>query len=213
MPKAVLILGEEDGGFRCHPSLCEDSPPEWFICLTEDQNDELRSVLREWKQRGVPVVLRLTWAPGDFNIRCTVLPARTGKPYRLLHPTPGADFAVAQPAFELPFDLKEYLGWLMSENWPEEEDAICEEVIQRFKRGELAPEGFKQFVQVVKELHQESSEQIKFLQKTLRRSNFRWCQNNPRRPMPVKPVGDVIDDRKFEWPESNSSESRRRINN
>jgi hypothetical protein len=66
--KAVLILGEEDGDFRYHPPLCEDSPPEWFICLTEDQQDELRGVLREWKQRGIPVVLRLAWAPGDFNI-------------------------------------------------------------------------------------------------------------------------------------------------
>jgi hypothetical protein len=153
MPKAVLILGEEDGDFRYHLPLSEDSPPEWFICLTEDQKDELRSVLREWKQRGVPVVLRLTWAPGDFNIRCTVLPARTGKPYRLLQPA-ADEWHVAGPPFELPFALKDYLGWLMSENWPEEEDAICEEVIQRFKRGELAPEGFKQWVQVVKELNQ-----------------------------------------------------------
>jgi hypothetical protein len=177
MPKAVLILGEEDGDFRYHPPLCEDSPPEWFICLTEDQQDELRSVLREWKQRGVPVVLRLTWAPGDFNIRCTVLPARTGKPYRLLHPTPDEWFAGAP--FELPFAVKDYLGWLMSEDWPEEEDAICEEVIQRFKRGELAPECFKQWVQVVKQLSQESSEQIKFLEKTLRRSNFRLVSESP----------------------------------
>ena len=72
MTATVLILGEEDGGFRYHPPLCDDSPPEWFICLTEDQEDELRKVLREWRQRGTPAILRLTWAPGDPNFRCTV---------------------------------------------------------------------------------------------------------------------------------------------
>jgi hypothetical protein len=50
MPKVVLILGEADGGFCYYPPLCDDSPPEWFICLTEDQEDELREVLREWRQ-------------------------------------------------------------------------------------------------------------------------------------------------------------------
>jgi hypothetical protein len=180
MPKAVLILGEEDGDLRYHPPLCEDSPPEWFICLTEDQQDELRGVLREWKQRGAPVVLRLTWAPGDPNLYCTVLPARTGKPYRLLHPTPGADYAVfGQSQFELPFDLKDYLGWLMSENWPEEEDTIFEEAGQRFKRGELSAENFKRFVSVAQEINRKDEQMIKHMQKIVRRSKFRLVSESP----------------------------------
>lgn len=172
MPKVVLILGEADGGFRYYAPLCDDSSPEWFICLTEDQEDELRKVLREWQHRGVPVVLRLTWALGDLNFRCTVLPAQTDKPYRLLQPT-ADEWHVAQPPFELLFNLKDYLGWLMSEDWPEEENAIYEEAAQRFKRGELSRENFKQFVQIGKELNQEFGEQTELLKKTLRRSNFR----------------------------------------
>jgi hypothetical protein len=180
MPKAVLILGEGDGGFHYYPPLCDSSPPEWFICLTEDQEDELRSVLREWKQRVIPVVLRLTWAPGDPNFHCTVLPACTGKPYRLLHSAPGADFAVfCQSQFELPFDLKDYLGWLMSENWPEEEETIFEEAGQRFKRGELSAENFKRFVSVAQEINREDKEMIRRMEKILRRSNFRLVSESP----------------------------------
>jgi hypothetical protein len=67
----------------------------------------------------------------------------------------------------------------MSENWPEEEDAIHEEVIQRFKRGELALEGFEQFVQVVKELNQENIEWIARAEKIVRRSNFRLVSEFP----------------------------------
>jgi hypothetical protein len=172
MTATVLILGEADGGFCYYPPLCDDSPPEWFICLTEDQEDELREVLREWRQRGTPVILRLTWAPGDPNFHCTVLPARTGKPYRLLQPDPD-EWHVGLPPFELPFDLKGYLEWLMSENWPDEEHAIFEEVRQRFKRGELSRENFKQFMSVVEEIGREDKESIGHLEKILRRSNFR----------------------------------------
>jgi len=168
----VLILGEADGGFCYYPPLCDDSPPQWFICLTEDQEDELREVLREWRQRGTPVILRLTWAPGDPNFRCTVLPACVGKPYRLLQPDPD-EWHVAVPPFELPFDLKQFLEWLSSEDWPDEENDIFEEAGQRFKRGELSPENFKWFVSVAKEINQEAGELIRHLEKILRRSNFR----------------------------------------
>jgi hypothetical protein len=168
----VLILGEADGGFCYYPPLCDDSPPLWFICLTEDQEDELREVLREWRQRGTPVDLRLTWAPGDPNFRRTVLPACTGKPYRLLQPAPD-EWHVAAPPFELPFDLKQFLEWFSSGDWPDQEHAIFEEAAQRFKRGELSLENYKQFVSVAKEVNQEFKDTAGRLEKILRRSNFR----------------------------------------
>jgi hypothetical protein len=139
---------------------------------TEDQEDELRGVLREWRQRGTPVILRLTWAPGDPNFRCTVLPACAGKPYRLLQPA-SDEWHVGVVPFELPFDLKEYLGWLMFEDWPDEEDALFKEAAQRFKSGDLSLENFEQFVSVVKEINQGNNETLGHLQKILRRSNFR----------------------------------------
>jgi hypothetical protein len=171
MPKVVLILGEADGGFCYYPPLCDGSPPEWFICLTEDQEDELRGVLREWRHRGTPVILRLTWAPGDPNFRCTVLPACTGKPYRLLQPDPN-EWHVAVAPFELPFNLKGYLDWLMSEDL-DEEHALFEEATQRFKCGDLSLKNFEQFVSVVEEIHQENIETIGHMEKILRRGKFR----------------------------------------
>jgi hypothetical protein len=168
----VLILGEADGGFHYYPPLSEDSPPEWFICLTEDQQDELREVLREWRHRGTPVILRLTWTPGDPNFHCAALPACAGKPYRLLQPAPH-EWHVAVAPFEMPFDLKGYLDWLMSEDWPEEDEALHNEVIHRFKRRELSPENFKQFVAVAKEINQENIKWIKRAEGIVRRSNLR----------------------------------------
>jgi len=155
-----------------HPPLCDDSRPEWFVCLTEDQEDELRKVLREWRQRGTPAILRLTWAPGDPNFRCTVLPACAGKPYRLLQPA-ADEWHIGRPPFELPFDLKGFLGWLMSEHWPDEENAFFEEVMQRFERGELSLENMQRFVSVVKEIDQENKQTVGHLEKILRRSNLR----------------------------------------
>jgi hypothetical protein len=129
---------------------------------------------------GTPVILRLTWAPGDPNFRCTVLPACAGKPYRLLQPAPD-EWHVGVPPFELPFDLKGYLEWLMSEDWPDEEHALFEEAAQRLKRGELSPENFKQFVLVAEEINREDKETIRHMEKILRRSNFRVVSPMPGR--------------------------------
>ena len=61
----------------------------------------------------------------------------------------------------------------MSENWPDEEHAFFEEVMQRFKRGELSLEIFERVVSVVKEINRENNETLGHLEKILRKSNLR----------------------------------------
>jgi len=108
-------------------------------------------------------------AAGNNSIR--VLSAHAGKPYRLLQPTPD-EWSVGVP-FELPFDLKGYLEWLMSENWPDEESAFFDEVMQRAKCGELPPEDYKQFVSVVEGIDRENKQTLKRIEKIFRRGKFR----------------------------------------
>jgi hypothetical protein len=192
MTKVMLVFGEDDDGwFRTHPpeNVIDDEVDcvaHWAFCFLSVYEEELRELFRYWRQeRGMRVLLHVSWNPGDANAQVTVLATvGIGKPYRLMKPVSELAADGITPGFdaieEFPYPLKDLLEWLPveGEEGEEEREALFDEIMRRGQAGEISKEDFQAVANLLRELSEESKDHIQRAKKLLARQNLRVVEPN-----------------------------------